>query len=79
MVSLVLMGLFCVFTEMEVILEKGLWYGFNGPAFFSIFVSALGGLTVAAGKYANRIKLIGFDGQIGLCFIVHVLGFMSLP
>lgn len=73
-VSLVLMGLFCVFTEMEVILEKGLWYGFNGPAFFSIFVSALGGLTVAAVlKFADAV-LKGYATAIS----VILTGVMSM-
>ena len=49
-VSLVIMGLYCVVMELNDILEKGLWYGFNFPAYVSIFVSAIGGLTVAAGK-----------------------------
>ncbi len=49
-VSLVIMGLYCVVMELSDILEKGLWYGFNFPAYVSIFVSAIGGLTVAAGK-----------------------------
>ena len=50
-VSLVIMGFYCVVMELEEILEKGLWYGFNFPAYVSIFVSAIGGLTVAAGKF----------------------------
>ena len=49
-VSLVIMGFYCAVAEMEQILEKGLWYGFNGPAVISILVSAIGGLIVAAGK-----------------------------
>lgn len=49
-VSLVIMGMYCVVMELNEILEKGLWYGFNFPAYVSIFVSAIGGLTVAAGK-----------------------------
>jgi UDP-sugar transporter A1/2/3 len=49
-VSLVIMGFYCAVMEMDQILEKGLWYGFNGPAFFSILVGAIGGLIVAAGK-----------------------------
>jgi hypothetical protein len=44
------MGFYCAVMEMDQILEKGLWYGFNGPAFFSILVGAIGGLIVAAGK-----------------------------
>ena len=49
-VSLVIMGFYCAVAEMDQILEKGLWYGFNGPAVISILVSAIGGLIVAAGK-----------------------------
>ena len=49
-VSLVIMGFYCAVAEMEQILEKGLWYGFNGPAVVSILVSAIGGLIVAAGE-----------------------------
>lgn len=49
-VSLVIMGFYCVVMEMDEIMAKGLWYGFNGPAFISIFVSAIGGLIVAAGE-----------------------------
>ena len=49
-VSLVIMGFYCIVMELEEILQKGLWYGFNFPAYVSIFVSAIGGLTVAAGK-----------------------------
>ncbi|KAL3797131.1 hypothetical protein HJC23_000469 [Cyclotella cryptica] len=55
-VSLVIMGLYCVVMELTEILEKGLWYGFNFPAYVSIFVSAIGGLTVAAVlKYADAV------------------------
>jgi len=49
-VSLVIMGFYCVSMELEQIMQKGLWYGFNFPAYISIFVSAIGGLTVAAGE-----------------------------
>ena len=49
-VSLVIMGFYCLIMESKEIMEKGLWYGFNAPAYVSILVSALGGLTVAAGK-----------------------------
>jgi UDP-sugar transporter A1/2/3 len=50
-VSLVIMGFYCTIMELEEILQKGLWYGFNFPAYVSIFVSAIGGLTVAAGEF----------------------------
>lgn len=55
-VSLVIMGLYCMTVEFDVIIEKGLWHGFNGPAFVSIFVSAIGGLIVAAVlKFADAV------------------------
>jgi len=55
-VSLIIMGFYCVVMEMEEIMAKGLWYGFNGPAFISIFVSAIGGLIVAAVlKFADAV------------------------
>jgi UDP-sugar transporter A1/2/3 len=54
-VSLVIMGFYCAAVEMDQILANGLWYGFNGPAFVSIFVSAIGGLTVAAGKLESKL------------------------
>jgi UDP-sugar transporter A1/2/3 len=55
-VSLVIMGFYCVIMELEEITQKGLWYGFNFPAYVSIFVSAIGGLTVAAVlKYADAV------------------------
>ena len=55
-VSLVIMGLYCATIELDVIIEKGLWYGFNGAAYVSIFVSAIGGLIVAAVlKFADAV------------------------
>ncbi|EED96021.1 predicted protein, partial [Thalassiosira pseudonana CCMP1335] len=55
-VSLVIMGFYCIVVELDVILEKGLWYGFDVPASISIFVSAFGGLTVAAVlKFADAV------------------------
>lgn len=55
-VSLVIMGFYCTCAERDQILEKGLWYGFNGPAFVSIFVSAIGGLIVAAGNLVTQVQ-----------------------
>ena len=55
-VSLVIMGFYCTYAERDQILEKGLWYGFNGPAFVSIFVSAIGGLIVAAGNLVTQVQ-----------------------
>lgn len=55
-VSLVIMGLYCATMELDVIIEKGLWHGFNGAAYVSIFVSAIGGLIVAAVlKFADAV------------------------
>jgi len=55
-VSLVIMGFYCLIMESKEIMEKGLWYGFNAPAYVSILVSALGGLTVAAVlKFADAV------------------------
>jgi len=55
-VSLVIMGCYCAVMEMDQIIEKGLWFGFNGPAVISILVSAIGGLIVAAVlKYADAV------------------------
>jgi len=55
-VSLVIMGFYCIVMDRKKILEYGLWYGFNGAAFISIFVSAIGGLIVAAVlKFADSV------------------------
>ncbi|KAL7503166.1 hypothetical protein ACHAXN_000999, partial [Cyclotella atomus] len=40
-VSLVIMGFYCAVMELDEIMAKGLWYGFNFPAYVSIFVSAI--------------------------------------
>ena len=69
-VSLVIMGCYCAVMEMDQIIEKGLWYGFNGPAIISILVSAIGGLIVAAGK--NRVAYcVVLLHYIGLTFLFH--------
>lgn len=49
-VSLVIMFFYCMAADLDLILSRGLWYGFNVPACISIFVSSIGGLVVAAGK-----------------------------
>ena len=55
-VSLVIMGCYCTVNEMDQIMDKGLLYGFNGPAVISIFVSSIGGLIVAAVlKFADAV------------------------
>mmetsp|Transcript_12540 Transcript_12540/g.26706 ORF Transcript_12540/g.26706 Transcript_12540/m.26706 type:complete len:422 (+) Transcript_12540:264-1529(+) len=55
-VSLVIMGFFCMSTELDVIMEKGFLYGFNVPACISILVGAIGGLIVAAVlKFADAV------------------------
>lgn len=56
LVSLVIIGTYALFKDLDVILEHGLFHGFNGPAFVSIFNSAIGGLIVAAVlKYADAV------------------------
>jgi UDP-sugar transporter A1/2/3 len=71
-VSLVIMGFYCAHAERDQILEKGLWYGFNGPAFVSIFVSAIGGLIVAAGKLHSSTSTMIFTNvhHSHFCWIV---------
>ena len=69
-VSLVIMGFYCAVAEMEQILEKGLWYGFNGPAVVSILVSAIGGLIVAAGK----LECVLFTY---LFILFHILSYLT--
>jgi len=55
-VSLVIMGFYCVSMELDVIMKKGLLFGFNGPACVSILVSSIGGLIVAAVlKFADAV------------------------
>jgi len=56
LVSLCIMGVYCVFIELDVIIEKGFFYEFNGAAMLSVFVGAIGGLIVAGVlKYADAI------------------------
>mmetsp|Transcript_26836 Transcript_26836/g.63668 ORF Transcript_26836/g.63668 Transcript_26836/m.63668 type:complete len:382 (+) Transcript_26836:101-1246(+) len=55
-VSLLIMGAYCIVMELDIILEKGLFFGFNMAACISIFVSAIGGLIVAAVlKFADAV------------------------
>lgn len=51
LVSLCIMGVYCVFIELDVIIENGFFYEFNGAAMLSVFVGAIGGLIVAGGKF----------------------------
>eukprot|EP00566_Odontella_aurita_P010594 CAMPEP_0113526054 /NCGR_PEP_ID=MMETSP0015_2-20120614/526_1 /TAXON_ID=2838 /ORGANISM="Odontella" /LENGTH=405 /DNA_ID=CAMNT_0000424333 /DNA_START=124 /DNA_END=1341 /DNA_ORIENTATION=+ /assembly_acc=CAM_ASM_000160 len=56
LVSLVIIGTYALIKDLDVILENGLFHNFNGPAFVSIFNSAIGGLIVAAVlKYADSV------------------------
>ncbi|KAL7464867.1 hypothetical protein ACHAXS_005195 [Conticribra weissflogii] len=56
MVSLCIMGVYCIFIELDDIIEKGFFYEFNGAALLSVFVGAIGGLIVAGVlKYADAI------------------------
>eukprot|EP00956_Cyclotella_meneghiniana_P018583 scaffold31011_cov47-Cyclotella_meneghiniana.AAC.3 len=66
------------------IMEKGLWYGFNAPAYVSILVSALGGLTVAADAvlkgYATAISVIltGMSSMVLFGTKLNVLYFLGI-
>lgn len=54
--SLVMIGIFAVGSDMPLIIERGLWYGFDLAAVMSVVSSALGGLIVAAVlKYADSV------------------------
>jgi len=56
LVSLVIIGCWAIFKDFEVIVTHGLFHNFNGPAFLSIFNSAIGGLIVAAVlKFADAV------------------------
>merc|ERR1712242_208664 len=66
-VSLVILGLYAISKDAEVILEKGFFYEFNLPAFISCLNSALGGLIVAAVlKYADSV----LKGYATACSVV---------
>ena len=68
-VSLLIMGAYCIVMELDIILEKGLFYGFNAPACISIFVSAIGGLIVAAVlKFADAGELMVAVWRVGGAF-----------
>ena len=56
-VSLFVIGIYCILMELDVIMEKGLFYGFDGPALLSIFNGAIGGLIVAAGEPKCTLKV----------------------
>ena len=54
--SLLMIGLFTIFTNLNVIFERGLWYGFDGAAAVAVLNSALGGLVVSAVlRYADSV------------------------
>lgn len=54
--SMIIIGLWAVATDYKKIMEFGLWHNFTPGAYFSIFNSAIGGLTVAAVlKYADSV------------------------
>jgi len=55
-VSLLVMGTYATFKDFDTIITKGLWHNFSWLAFFNIFNSGLGGLTVAAVlKFADSV------------------------
>jgi len=54
--SLLMIGLFTICTDLNVIFERGLWYGFDGAAAVAVLNSALGGLVVSAVlRYADSV------------------------
>jgi UDP-sugar transporter A1/2/3 len=54
--SMIIIGLWAIATDYQKIQEFGLWHNFTPAAYFSIFNSAIGGLTVAAVlKYADSV------------------------
>lgn len=55
-VSLVILGCYAVTKDFKVIMEKGFFHNFNGPALLSCLNSSIGGLIVAAVlKHANSV------------------------
>lgn len=44
-------GIYAIVMDYSVILEHGLWHNFNGGALLTVLSSAVGGLTVAAGRF----------------------------
>ena len=75
MTSLIIEGAWAAVTDSANIMEKGLWYGFDYKAAFSVLNSALGGLTVAAVlKFADAV-LKGYATAIsvmltGVCSVL---------
>jgi solute carrier family 35 (UDP-sugar transporter), member A1/2/3 len=56
LVSLVILGVYAVVIDYNVIMEHGLLHNFTTGAFVSIFNSAIGGLIVASVlKYADSV------------------------
>ncbi len=54
--SLLIIGVFAVFSDFSAIVERGLWQGFDNSARIAVVSSALGGLIVSAVlKYADSV------------------------
>ena len=54
--SLLIIGLFALVKDFPVIVEYGLWHGFDRSAIIAVISSALGGLIVSAVlKYADSV------------------------
>merc|ERR1719230_1060528 len=54
--SLLCIGAFAIVCDFRDIVERGLWYGFDGRACVAVASSALGGLIVSAVlKYADSV------------------------
>jgi hypothetical protein len=51
--SLMIIGAFAVVNDFPVLIEYGLWHGFDSRACFAVISSAIGGLIVSAGDGAT--------------------------
>jgi len=66
--SLVAIAIYALFADSKEIIEQGLFHGFNGGAFLTVFNSAIGGLIVAAVlKHADSV-LKGYATAISVVF-----------
>lgn len=54
--SLVIMGFYAIMKDYDAIRTQGLWHNFTWKAYVTVFNSAIGGLTVAAGTFGMPDK-----------------------
>jgi UDP-sugar transporter A1/2/3 len=59
--SLVIMGIFAIMKDYDRIRTDGLWHNFTWKAYVTVFNSAIGGLTVAAGAFEPPAELLLFQ------------------